>query len=150
MKTIPQKYKTSDGMEFEDIGQAERHEAVVTATADCERAFNVLEKLRGEEVMTADGQPLKWGWRAYYHVVDRIGGESWYTAVNLWPSYCFVRVENGRVYVIERGYDKDNRYELRNLYAEEKNAVARVIALCEEQSQALQEKVGELREKWGL
>lgn len=63
MKTIPQRFRTSDGAEFESEAMAKRHQKAVDAYEAFDRARKAYYRALLETQTTADGEPFRLGRR---------------------------------------------------------------------------------------
>lgn len=87
VKEVPQRFKTTDGVEFATKAEAERHQAVVDANQQFEKAQRQLALATIESYKTADGQPFEFSlFVDYYLVVEGIGWPSLHT-VSFMRSY---------------------------------------------------------------
>jgi hypothetical protein len=71
MKTVTKKtrYKTEDGMTFDNQESAKRHEEFALAIKDYENAKHTLGKILAERCKTADGKTFSFGlWHKYYWI----------------------------------------------------------------------------------
>jgi len=76
IQSVPQKYATSDGKEFEDKEKAELHEELVTTHRAYHQSLEAFSKALCKNTLTADGKLFSFSWReSYYYVADGWAGK---------------------------------------------------------------------------
>lgn len=58
---VPQQYRTSDGREFANKAEAERHQKLVDAIEAFDKAHDALGFTLAQSQWTADGKPFEFG-----------------------------------------------------------------------------------------
>ena len=145
IKTKPQVFETSDGQEFSTAEDAERHEALVTATKAFDEARTGLLRAMADKVRTADGElmdPRRWG--DFFYLVGW-GPERQVQRVAFYYNTS-IAIYDGRVALIP-GYDptnrdgRDRRYWLDELYKHEASAKRALRVDLEAAAAELQERI---------
>lgn len=146
IKPVPAKFKTSDGREFEDEVEAQRHDALINARAEYRTALHKLNRCIAETTRTADGYLFEFGlWTTYHYVTP---GYNSMPQLNEVPYLGWNWELNERDDTVEivTERDTDNRrvtYQVNDLYRDKKKALA---AMIEAQKTWLQEREAEINE----
>jgi len=137
VKTIPQKFKASDGTEFKTEADAQRHEAVVIALQKFDEARQQLAFATIKTHKTADGIPFDFDSHRDYYFIQRYQGWPEIRKVGLWGWYnqkfC---LDGERLKVIEGDGQNARTFDVAELYRSEKAAVA---VLTEERKKYIEE-----------
>jgi hypothetical protein len=132
VKKVPQKFETSDGEEFDNEGDAKRHQDVVDAILAFNEAKKNLAFATVREYKTADGKPFQFSSStAYYFIRDAWG----------WPRMDKVEVcgwynqkfdvDNQRLRVVVGEGNQRCVYSVTELYQDEAAARRALIAAME-------------------
>src|ERR1051325_5233113 len=132
VKEVPKTYQASDGKEFDNKADAERHDRIVTAQDKFDKAAEHLNRVLLESLKTADGQAFQIG-RSYYHVWQRIYGED-ITHESFYPNETKVDLEYHTPRVIRTRYEdrdgyKSHTFDLDDLFDSEKAAKTRLLEI---------------------
>ena len=151
IKTIVQKYETSDGRKFTDEAEAARHQALITAKDEYESARHKWVRALTATYKTADGQNFSltkhgdyWRIANYFHdnalpTLERVSFWVWHCDIN----------EADHAVIIERKGEHTRHYRISELYASERNAKIALLAAQEKELQYMTEQVQKLRDEIG-
>lgn len=147
IETKPQVYITSDGREFTNVDDAERHESLVIATNEFEAARKNLLHAMAHTKHTADGQlmdPTRWG---TYYIVREWAIDPHVAEVSFYYD-TQIELDGDRIYLVEpRWSGKDRgpqRYAIDDLYASKKKAECALRVTLEERAAKLQKRIESL------
>jgi hypothetical protein len=147
VREIPQTFRTSDGREFTDKGEAERHEALVEAKREYDTARAVLGRRLAETQKTADGRPFEFGvFGDYYFVTEGWSGMPELLTVSFFGNNFSIDEHRiAEVVILQRaqGRDRDSEYRIADLY---RGKAAAERALLEAQEAWLAKKTAEVAE----
>ena len=142
-------YRTSDGMEFKDRGEADMHEAILAANRVYAEARQALVDILAKKVRTADGQVLDLRYLYRYYTIDH--GVHWPRLVSLgsglprfdidergWP--VLVITHWGPPYSVEHHY-------IDRLFVSERAAKEALLVALEEAHARNAEEIALLREE---
>lgn len=142
----PEVFRTSDGREFADGEDAERHETLIAAVNEFEKSRENLLCAMAHTNRTADGElmdPTQWG--TYYQVLAW-AHDPHVTEVSFYYS-TEIQLDGDRLYLVTPwlGKDRDSkRYLISELYAHKTNADRALRVLLEERAVALQKRIESL------
>ena len=144
MNIIPEKYRTSDGLEFDDSVEAKRHEDVHLAYQDFLDAHDKLGKVLACAQKTADGEVFKLdSFKTYWYVDVGWRGEPRMDKV-FFLGYNFRwRAERDDVVLIITSGDEKEEFAIGELYASKRAAQ---LALVERQDNWLREQASIIAE----
>lgn len=140
------KFKSSDGREFESEVEAQRHDELIIAREEYNRALARMNQLIVKTTHTADGYLCELGiFRDYWYVTPGWHGVPDIRKVPYLGWNWHLNYHNDEVVIVHResGRDRTDEYAINTLYREKKNALA---ALVEAQKAWLQERQQEIEE----
>lgn len=154
IREIPSKFKTSDGREFaaDQEEAAKRHQNFLDRNTLFEQAVTALNIAMAGELITADGHPFTFERSTYYYVMEGLNGEN-VISLSLWARHCTVETDGQRSYIRDRHAwpeDQRARYDLANLYRDERKANLRVLEIKKQRLGWLQDDIKELAKKLGI
>lgn len=140
------KFKTTDGREFDDEKEAQKHDELILAREQYDASLRRLNRLIAETTRTADGYLFEFGlWTSYHYVTPGyfqmpVLGEVHYIGWN-WD----LNEHDDSVEIVTRGGNDNRRseYKISNLYREKSKALA---ALVKAQQEWLAERQSEVEE----
>jgi hypothetical protein len=150
----PVTYETSDGREFEDKDEADRHEELITARREYDEARQKFNQALVKTQKTADDEPFDFGlFRTYFVITDSWAQIPSLKRVNFLGWNFEVAEHEDQVEIIQNEGDFTNErrygYPINRLYVSEKRAkIALGNALeswLEEQRRTVMEAKKELR-----
>jgi hypothetical protein len=151
IKKVPQKFETSDGRDFTDEKEAERHQQLIDARGQYQQGLTNLGQLLAERLKTADGKPFQVGiLRNYYVIHEPMAGLPYLRHVHFSLAYGqpFGLGHDDDVYLIVREFDTNRtqrEYKVSDLYADNKEACKALLAAQEERLKEITEQVEQLR-----
>lgn len=146
---IPTKFQTSDGQEFDNKEEAERHEDVTAAFREWERASEKLDKIIAENTRTADGELFSTRMLQRYYVVRERYGQIPQMFELPWLGMR-LRLSQRDEPTIEHRFENGQtaEYEISRLYAKHQNAERALITAqrkwLSEQSASVEEEAAKL------
>lgn len=140
------KFKTTDGREFDDEGEAQKHDALIVAREAYRVALHKMNQLIAETTRTADGELFEFGiWQTYYYVTEGFNSMPQLMEVPyLGWNWELSEYDDAVEIITER--DTDNRrmtYKVNHLYRDKKKALDAMIVA---QRAWLQERTDEIAE----
>lgn len=148
IKTVPVKFKASDGMEFESAVEAERHDGLVLAREAYVEACRLLNRRLAETQRTADGQMFDFGLsRDYWYLAP-----GWQTMPRMyaisfsgWSCSVEVRSDGGVAIISEDETRSRTAYRIVDLYRNKRKAEEALVAAKEEWLAVRSQEVAEYR-----
>lgn len=146
VKVTQPKFVASDGKEFDNPEDADRHETLVGATAVLEQSRKNLLHAMAHTKRTADGalmDPTRWG--TYYFV-----RQSWSDPSVLEVAFYYntqIDLRGEKLYLVTPYSGRNNEsqsYPIEELYATRKNADAALRKVLEKRAEELQKRIDEL------
>lgn len=141
------KFKTTDGREFDDETEAQRHDALIIVRQEYEHALFKMNKLTAETTRTADGYLFEFGiFKDYWFVTPGYVGMPTITKTPYFGWNWNLSTHTDQVIIITSAEIDGSRYRefaINNLYREKKNAIA---AMIEAQKTWLSEQQKEVEE----
>ena len=140
------KFKTSDGREFSNQKEAEKHDALILARGKYSEALRQMNTLIAETARTADGHLFEFGlWTTYYYVTPGYFSKPVLTEVPYLGWNWDLNERDDQVEIVTReGNDNRQReYKISDLY---RNKKAALLALVESQKEWLKEREQEVSE----
>lgn len=141
----PVKYRASDGASFATQAEAERHDRLVTAQRQFEKAQAALDRALAESQKTADGKLFTFLHRFYY-VHDHFCELPDLREVEFYRPQVEVD-RDGSVILVETIHDQRRAHRISDLYWYKNAAVAAVLAAQDERIKQYQAQADELRAK---
>lgn len=140
------KFKSSDGREFDNETEAQRHDELIVAREQYEHALAKMNGLIVKTTRTADGYLCELGIFVDYWYVS----PGWHGLPDLrkvpylgWNWH--LNYHNDQIVIVHResGRERNDEYEIGSLYRNKKNAL---VALAESQKAWLEERRQEVAE----
>lgn len=133
-------FTTSDGQEFEDQTDAERHEKLIAVKGKFEEAQQEYGITLAETQKTADGFPFELTSYRYYYWIEQYSVTAFIKEVYFYPRDFAVDfheyLETDLVWVIDRAADgQGKRYRIDQLYLKPENAKRELFRVLNEQLQ---------------
>lgn len=148
--TVPPKLRTSDGREFTNPKEAERHQEMLSAREAFADAHRKLGRALARTQTTADGEPFDFGvFRTYYYVREPYGQTPRLGEVSFY-AFDFSFTERDDVFtIIQRDKGNETHYHINELYLHRDNAERALLAALEAWLVRQTEAVNELRARLG-
>lgn len=141
---IPQKYRTSDGREFNTKSEAEQYDAILIARDEYKAAQRKLGLLLVQSQKTADGRPFEFGrWGDYYYINPYFNEWPTIETVSFWGWRFEFAERDGCVLISHERNGRWESYRIDALYAD-KDAAER--ALLDAREARLAERAAEVAE----
>lgn len=143
-------YKSKDGTEHETADAAARHNKLLVATQELREAADRVRKCLGATALTADGEPFDMSHsRDYWCLHQAWPGMPRLEKVWFWPHNCLdveTDRENGGIMLRDSRSDERRQrvYRVSELYADERNARAALLAACKERLAELTDEVAKM------
>lgn len=146
VKVTQPKFVASDGKEFDNPEDADRHETLVGATAVFEQSRRNLLHAMAHTKRTADGElmnPTRWG---TYYIVREWASEPHVAEVSFYyNTQIDLRGEKLYLVALYSGRNHESQsYPIDELYAKKKNADATLRKVLEKRAEELQKRINEL------
>jgi hypothetical protein len=148
----PVTYRTSDGREFDQKADAERHDALVEARRAYQDAREVFGRLLSAAQLTADGERFDYTrWREYYWITPGWNGRPELEAVSFGYGTTFgfdYHSDRPEITVQRGGATRDTRtYQVSELYSSQAKAEAALLVAAEKWLEEQKAAIERLREK---
>lgn len=140
------KFKTTDGREFDDQKEAQKHDELILARELYEGALRKLNQLTAETTRTADGHLFELGlWANYYYVTPGYFEMPALSEVSYigWNWDLNERDDSVEIVTREGNDNRQREYKISSLYREKAKALA---ALVEAQKAWLAERQAQVEE----
>lgn len=140
------KFTSSDGREFDNEVEAQRHDELIVAREEYNNALAKMNSLIVKTTRTADGYLCELGiFKDYWYISPGWHGLPDIRKVPYLGWNWHLSHHNDQVVIVHResGRDRTDEYAIADLYADKKNALA---ALVEAQKQWLTERQEEVAE----
>lgn len=140
------KFKSSDGREFDNAVEAQRHDDLIVARREFEHALQKMNDLIVKTTRTADGHLCELGiFRDYWYVSPGYQGVPDIRKVPYLGWNWHLNYHNDEVVIVHResGRERTDEYVIKDLYRSKKRALA---ALVDAQMEWLKERESEICE----
>lgn len=140
------KFKSSDGREFDDEKEAQRHDELIVAREAYEHALSKMNGLIVKTTRTADGHLCELGiFIDYWYVSPGWHGVPDLRKVPYLGWNWHLNYHNDEIVIVHResGRERTDEYAIKDLYRSKKRALA---ALAEAQQAWLKEREAEIEE----
>lgn len=149
IQTVPSRYKTSDGREFGNETDAQRHELLIAAKRKYEDARHEYARALAESQRTADGQPFNLsGMHDYYYITDGYFSMPEIVRVDFWYWNCDINEADETVIVVLDSQKATRReYRISSLYYWKGNARKALLIAQEGRLAQITQDVEQLRQE---
>ena len=145
IKTVPVKFKASNGKEFDAEKEATAYQALLDARYKYEKAKTVLAKCLAETQKTADGYAFDNSAWNYYYIVDGFYSPNIQEVSFYFWNASFGGNDSDEFCIYKEMHGKLESFKIANLYYERANADKALLAAREQRLRFLTEDVEKLR-----
>lgn len=147
IKTLPTTYRTSDGGEFTDRKQAERHEKMMAAKRTYEQARHEYAQALAESQRTADGVMFELTiMHTYYHITPGYFTMPELKGLDFYFWNCDINENDETVIVADNG-GRRIEYKISSLYWDKAKAADALLLAWEERLVEIQAEFEKLKAK---
>lgn len=144
------KFKTSDGREFDDEKEAERHDELILIREEYKSVLRRMNTLIAETTRTADGKLFEFGlWKTYYYVTEGFFQMPQLTEVPYlgWNWHLNERDDAVEIILYEGNDKRTREFKINNLYAGKHNALIALVAAQRAWLREREEQIAEVAKK---